>query len=120
MRRLMLCVSAAVALTLLIVLSGGGLLRCLSASLLGNQANVMSGSASVEGVTLAAAPYHMRNRTKRFFERATQTRGYVPPGTAPRMYGTGRINVVRPPQTCPHILAHLATEVRGAGGVREK
>ena len=74
MRRLMLCASAALVLTLLTVLSRGGLPRWVPDSLLKNQADARSGSASIRGETMLASRYPLRNRTKQFFERARQSR----------------------------------------------
>jgi hypothetical protein len=120
MQRLMLCASAALALTLLIVLSGGALPRRVPSFLLGSQADARGGAASSQGETLLAARYHLRNRTKQFFERAKQPREYAPVAPAPRKYGTGQTAAPRPPQACPRGPAHPATEARGDGAVREQ
>lgn len=112
MRRLLLFASATMALVLLMVLSGGGLPRRMSSSFLKSQADVMNGSASLREETLAAAPYHMRNRTKRFFERATKKQEYVPARPPAHGLGAKQATVPHCPKACSHNPTRSANDAR--------
>lgn len=119
MRRLLLFASAAIALVLLMVLSGGGLPRRVSSSLLNSQADVMNGSASIRGETLAASPYYMRNRTKWFFERATKKQEYVPARPPAHGLGPKQATVPHCPKACSHNPTRSVNDTR-AGVIAEK